>query len=245
MLRPVSLTVLQRHRWLCEQDWIFTILQVLLFAIAVFFGIKLPPPGYAVTVLAFAAALMGFELNMSGARKGVWGLIILLFLGAELRAIRQDRISAEKQFKTLLDSEREGFSKTVEGLKTVLKQNQGQFDKSMRKTQDLLNETKTAADTAKEAVLDVTGGKTWAYADLLFMFSKPGRDELGNIGTNSRLHSRHKANIQCEMWLCMLTGRNGTLTRCLWGTRKVNLTWERSKDTNLRHLTRCCLLDRI
>jgi hypothetical protein len=66
-------------------------LLVLFVSLLLFWAFQVPPPGYAATALAVAAAVMTLTGEMKGKEKLAWILLLFAFLGSELRANREER----------------------------------------------------------------------------------------------------------------------------------------------------------
>ena len=91
----------------------------------------LPQPGWAVAIIAFAAAVMSIHDEMKGWQKGIWLLVIGAFLITELRAINKDRVDSDvkaladrsaqdKPFKAVRDVQDADFKATANGLETAI-----------------------------------------------------------------------------------------------------------------------------
>jgi hypothetical protein len=91
----------------------------------------LPPPGYAVAVIAVAAALMSIQGGMKKLQKAVWMVVIGLFLVVELRSIKSDRADSEAKalqakknadaaFAEVLRTEHDNFASTAKGIKATM-----------------------------------------------------------------------------------------------------------------------------
>lgn len=95
---------------------------------------KLPPPGYAVALLGFAAVVMAFRgQRLTQPEEIIWVCIAFLLFVVEIRAIRSDRFAQDTQhkqelaeerrsFRTVLDQDAQGFAALAqnEALTTVL-----------------------------------------------------------------------------------------------------------------------------
>lgn len=105
-------------------QWFFYLAQLVAIAVIIRWWNNLPVPGYAIGVLAVAAAVMSVHGRMRWWQKVTWMLIIGAFLFLEFRAIDKDRkLFADDQamqrdkeqdrFKRLLNNQNDNFNKML------------------------------------------------------------------------------------------------------------------------------------
>ena len=81
-------------------------------AFCIYWHLRIPSPGKAVTVMAVVAAVMALRGEMGGFEKFAWLTLLFLFLVIEIRAIDKDREAHEQKFKRTID----GFTETISGI---------------------------------------------------------------------------------------------------------------------------------
>ena len=157
------------HR-LSIQHSLFFALQLALGFCALFWSSsrRLPPPGYAVALIAVVAAIMSIQGEMLGWQKAIWMLIISVFLRVELHIIKSDRAvavanaAADKRkedlaFAAVIDGQNQAFSATADTLQTVIKSGQKQFELTARRLdQSLQLVTRTLEQTKPSAYVRFT-----------------------------------------------------------------------------------------
>jgi hypothetical protein len=74
------------------ESWIFLSIQIVLAILDAYWWHHLPPVGYAVTVLAGAAAAMSLNEHMNRWKKGFWFVLLVVLVRIELKAINKDRV---------------------------------------------------------------------------------------------------------------------------------------------------------
>jgi hypothetical protein len=103
----------------------------------------LPPPGFAIGVVALVAALMSVQEHMQGWQKAIWMILIGVLLIVEMRSIKVDRGRADAQvlqdrraqddnFRQLREQEGQEFEATLAGLKNQFSATISGFDTSRR-----------------------------------------------------------------------------------------------------------------
>ena len=123
----------------------------------------LPAPGWAVALIAGAAAAMSVHDEMKGWQKGIWLIVIGAFLITELRAISKDREEAQHQaaesrknqdsaFAEVLKEQNRQFSATAQG-----------FSGTYTKIGGVLKTTQGVAKLAKDSLENLTGGDSVSY----------------------------------------------------------------------------------
>jgi hypothetical protein len=150
-----------------KQKWLFLVLQVLgVIVAAIWYRTShIPPPGYAVAVLAFAAALMSLQKDMVDWQAAIWMLLIGFLLVIELKAIRIDRETTTRDalseraaqdlhFSDIRKRQDADFKKLTEGFSATLAQNEKEFSATQR----------ALASTLKSA--EITRSQTKPYARL-------------------------------------------------------------------------------
>src|SRR5690242_18679782 len=99
----------RRDFW--RNKWLRGVLIVIAVGVYLYFQWQQPPVGYAVTVMAIIAAVTAWLTEIRPAEKGIWLLILLLFMSTEIKAIKRDR---KEQSDT--------FGGIVAGLQTAIQQ---------------------------------------------------------------------------------------------------------------------------
>lgn len=114
----------------------------------------IPPPGYAVGVLAVLAAVMSLhiEAKMQWWEKSFWMLLMGSFLVLEFKAIRQDRTEQDSKHQTELAAQAEKNKETIETIlrthNETMAQNQKQFGDTVSKMNGLADKSKQNIDLA-------------------------------------------------------------------------------------------------
>jgi hypothetical protein len=107
-------------RSLGPQHHIFLSIQFLIVLICVVFWAHLPPPGWSVAILAFAAAAMSVHGDIRGWQKAVWMALLGILLIVELRSISRERAESQKQFDDARKQLNIDFAATAFGLQTAI-----------------------------------------------------------------------------------------------------------------------------
>jgi len=109
---------------------VFLVLELVLIPLAVWWAqySHLPPPGWAVAVIAFAAAAMSVHDDLKDWQKGMWMLLIGAFLITELRSIRKDRAAQDAAFASVRDTQNSDFNATAKGLSEAIAGIQSTFN---------------------------------------------------------------------------------------------------------------------
>jgi hypothetical protein len=114
----------------------------------------IPPPGYAVGVLAVLAAVMSLhiEAKMQSWEKSLWMLLMGSFLVLEFKAIRQDRTEQDSKHQTELAAQAEKNKETIETIlrthNEAMAQNQKQFIDTVSKMNGLADKSEKNIDLA-------------------------------------------------------------------------------------------------
>ncbi len=108
-----------------------------------------PPPGYAVTALAVAAAVMAVLGEMKGKEKVAWILLLFAFLGLELHSISVERMSQEEIQKQVRADQLRNFGEIGKGIQSSIEKSDRNFNAEMGKTNQVLK--------------NITGGDSFAY----------------------------------------------------------------------------------
>ena len=121
-----------------------------------------PPPGYAVAVLAFIAAVMSIRKN-SGMQKFLWLPSMAILLGIEFHSIRIDRQLNDSQQQTRFELQMNQFKAIGTGITTSMNANQTYFEQTMRNAKVLLDTTNDVALMAKGSLEEITGANSFPY----------------------------------------------------------------------------------
>jgi hypothetical protein len=140
----------------------------------------LPLPGWAVAVMAVAAAVMSVQNDLKPWQKALWILVLAGFLVTELRAISKDRTEGDARAlsdREAQDTAFQGVRKeqdgdlkvTVQHLSDVYNLSQTQFEATMKKESGILDQSKKAVATAAETVKTMIGGDSWGLIEMNLM----------------------------------------------------------------------------
>ena len=173
-----------------EQAW-YTLIQALCGLGSVLYLIHLPPPGYAVAVVAGVAAAMSVHGQMKSWQKVVWMALIGVLLVIETRAISADRaasneaarVAREKQddkFAEVLKAQKEQFSCIANGLARAINSSNEQFRVTLKNGEKLFGK-------AEETVSTLTGGNGFCFIDLF---------TLGMVAIHKGRFSLYDVNIR-------------------------------------------------
>ena len=150
-IQAISMNIDQRLNKLplfVTRHWPFTLLQC---GTAVWLGWwlrHLPPPGYAIGLLAVLAAAMTLHVDMRNWQKAVWMLLIGGCLFLEFRAIEHDRTENDSAVTKARKEENDRFDQIAQSMKRSMANNQEQFNATMTRTNRILD--------------NVTGGTSYA-----------------------------------------------------------------------------------
>jgi hypothetical protein len=126
----------------------------------------LPEPGWAVALIAGAAAAMSVHDDMKGWQKLIWLLVIGAFLITELRAIHKDRVDNDAKaledrraqdlaFKGVRDSQDADFKATAGGLEAAI----GGIKSTLTTANTTLQQTQPHA-AVMATTFEITNGPT-------------------------------------------------------------------------------------
>ena len=190
------------HR--CRQ-YGFAVSQLIFLAVSLYWITSwshLPPPGWAVALLALAAALMSIHQGMGDRQKIIWIAVMGLCFVTEIRAIIKDRQEAtalalkersaqDLAFKQILDQEIADFKVTESTLKDANKKSQEHFETTINAANEVLAKAKVAAKEASEGVANLTGGDSYVVVFPVFISVQEGTNVFrvfAQIGKNSERH---------------------------------------------------------
>jgi hypothetical protein len=131
-----------------RKHWFFDLIQMCAVAGILYWWKQLPTPGFAIGLLAVIAAVMSVHGEMRPWHKVVWMLLIGALLVVEFRAITKDRADFASAEAIRRHQENDSFKAIVDGLKASIAQSQEQFNATMEKTNQVLQ--------------NVTGGDAYA-----------------------------------------------------------------------------------
>ncbi len=189
------------------QHWVFLFVQAGIAVAAVIFWIHLPPPGWAVALLAGVAAAMSIHVDMRGWQKALWMLLIGVLLVIELRAISKDRRDSDSKaqavhdqqqqaFQKVLDAQDKDFKATAKSLTDAYAQSQQQFETTMRQSKTIFGETKSINALSTKNLIAITGGRDRPYFELSFDGNMPGRYYLSLSNTSDHAYRGLQAQIE-------------------------------------------------
>ena len=125
------------------------------------------PPGYAVTALAVAAAVMTLLGEMKGKEKVAWIAVLFAFLFLELNSIKIERKTQEDIQKEARHEQLQQFEKIGSGIEKSISESDRNFNATMGKTNQVLT--------------NITGGDSFAYVSPQNFFG----DQFGGVVWNN------------------------------------------------------------
>lgn len=151
--------------------------------------IRLPPPGWAVAILAFVAAAMSVHGRMKDWQRGVWISLIGVLLIIELRAIGKDRIdNAELQTK-FFQTQQQGFSEINTQAQTNFRSTADRLHVAIDSLRKTLAQTAPRALFGKPSIdfghVQISPGSQFHYN--LTMINA-GNDTAQDVDTFSRIY---------------------------------------------------------
>jgi hypothetical protein len=117
----------------------FFSVQIAILLTAVFWWRHLPPPGYAVALLALAAAALSVHEGTSAWQKALWMLTIGAMLPIEFRAINKDRAAQDAAHQQQRVEQLNEFNRITSALQMSMDINQQQFANAIGRTDLVLN----------------------------------------------------------------------------------------------------------
>ena len=140
------------------------IFQVLFLCPGLYFLLRHPAPGIAVTILGVAAVVMAVRANrFTKMEEIIWIVIAVALSVAEIQAIRKDRADAYLEQQQIRKEENEKFAMLLEDgrvhFEATIRQSQNQFAVNMTKSAAILNRVSDSINTN-------TGGNSFAYITL-------------------------------------------------------------------------------
>jgi hypothetical protein len=212
-------------KWKERSEWIeslqfpsgaFMVLQAVIALACLWFWLYTPAPGWAVAIIAFAAASMSIQNDMKGWQKAIWMLLIGILLIVELRAITKDRTDSNARliqaradqdaaFHGIRETENSNFRATAKGLETAIStgkdeiaQSQRQFtatadklDQNLRILTETLNQTRPSAyvEFSRFNFLQ-SEQETWSGRDFKFqaLFVNNGSDSANDLWKFGRFY---------------------------------------------------------
>jgi hypothetical protein len=121
-------------------------------------NLHIPDVGYAVGVLAVAAAVMSFMGEMGGAEKIAWLLVLFGFLFVEIFAIKTSNQAHLSELRAAQYEQAEHFEKIGKDIKGSVEKSDKHFGETLDKENDVLD--------------DIVGGKTFCVVEVLPFSSK-------------------------------------------------------------------------
>jgi hypothetical protein len=125
-------------RNLGTQHHVFISIQFVVGLLCLILSFHLPPPGWSVAILAFAAAAMSVHGDMRGWQKAVWMLLLGVLLIVEIRSISEERREAQRQFSERQQEQNKEFAATTSGLKTAI----SEIQQTLAATDQTLQQTR-------------------------------------------------------------------------------------------------------
>jgi hypothetical protein len=174
------------------QHRIFTATQLVLALWASWLYRHTPTPGWAVAILAVAAAAMSIHGEMRGWQKAVWMILIAALLGIELRAISKDRTDAEAKALQTQNAQEESFRAIREQQDADFKETARGLDTEIRQSNALMSQVLRTSSTAQKTLLNVTGGDSFVVLERLWGDSKSPKS---TTGPNWVAYSQGESNL--------------------------------------------------
>ncbi len=148
--------------------WLFSCIQLLFFAVVVwFFLVKLPLPGHAVALIACATVLMSLHAEMKRWQKAVWMLIIGALLFVELSSISLDRKVSNETAKNVRVEQDRNFSQVLKSnrdeVQQLLADSENKFSETMTRFGVIQSTTEEVAKLSKQNLENITGANSYAW----------------------------------------------------------------------------------
>jgi hypothetical protein len=133
-------------------------------AILVYWLLRLPEPGYAVTILGVAAVVMAVRAaKFSRGEEIAWIIIAIALCVVEIRAIRHDRDVAANDQAEVRKREEENFRTIASGLQKSIDNSQTQFAATMSQAKAILAKTQSVSTLTERNLQNITGGESFAF----------------------------------------------------------------------------------
>ena len=140
--------------------WVLVLLGI---GLALWIGFFPQSPGIAIGLLATVAGIMSVRIErIHPSEKFAWVALLVIFAVLEVLAIGR----ADKANEAAKKQQNKEFRAIADGLTRSYAQSQEQFGQTMEGVGKVFDKTRQAADTAKEAVNTITGGKGFSYIQL-------------------------------------------------------------------------------
>jgi hypothetical protein len=140
---------------------VFNLVHLGAIVLLVYWWHHLPPPGYAVGVLAVLAAAMSVHGEMRMGHKILWMLLIGAFLFAEFRAIDNDRAEFAMKEECRRRDENAQFQGIVDGLTDAVNlsriqfaETRGKFESQEKRDQSISEQIRQIRENGFQAVLE-------------------------------------------------------------------------------------------
>jgi hypothetical protein len=124
-------------------------------------------PGVAIGMLALVAGIMSLRPEMHVWEKCAWIIVLIAFTILEVHAIGV----SDKNNEGVRDRQNKAFDDIAKKLTDSDHDNKQHFDETMGRFESVYDKTKQAADTAREAINTITGGRGYCYIELAQSFS--------------------------------------------------------------------------
>lgn len=131
-------------------------------ALVVWARFKPQSPGVSIGLLALAAGIMSVR-RMLPAEKFAWVAILIAFTVLEVRAIKE----SDAENRGVRESQNAKFQEIATGLQTSISQGMSQYQSTISHVDGVLKTTQDVAATAKQDLVDVTGGNRVAVLKII------------------------------------------------------------------------------
>jgi hypothetical protein len=135
-----------------------------------------PPVGVFIAILGLLGVLVPLfrPWDKIGPReRAVWTFLMFLFLILELRTLYLDRDEHDREQALARCEQLQSFGQIASTLGTAITTSQTQFAQTMKGVDKVFNKTQIAAESAREAVKNITGGDTWGWVSTIHFPSMP------------------------------------------------------------------------
>jgi hypothetical protein len=155
-----------------KSPWMGAALLATFWTLALYWLLYTPSTGKSVAALAVVATVMTFRGELNGLEKTLLTLALFVFVFIEIKAIDKDRADNEAKQRDFFQAQKKSFSgitlqasnnftattsglmTAINGLDSVIGQNQEHFQQTMTKVEDAINTE--------------TGGDAFCYIDFTF-----------------------------------------------------------------------------
>lgn len=128
-------------------------------SVAIWTAFRPQSPGIAIGLLALAAGIMSVRPQMHTAEKFAWVAVLIALAVLEVKAIGR----ADQQANTERNHQNEEFQHMADGLTQSLKLSEREYASTIAHVDTAASRAQAATETANRAVVNITGGDSYAY----------------------------------------------------------------------------------